>query len=140
MTLGLSIWLLLDIVFEWLLYQVVWKVLQNLRGHRWSWLTVDNIPPLVTGVSFKCTQNPRLSCSRFHWIPRALSDGRLSVMKFQLFTLCPLFSSGFVVSTSFSLYMNFLRQNPPALHIFLTSSTSFRGTSQIFTDLSKSST
>ena len=121
MTLGRPIWLLLDIAFEWFFCQVVWKLLQ--RGHRWSW-PLTTFLFLVAGVSFKCTQNPRHSCSKFLWIPRALSIGRLSVINSWLLTTCLISSSGIAASNSLSLHMNFVRWNISVYLLNLTSHSS----------------
>ena len=80
-------------------------------------LTVENIPLLVAGVSFKCTQNPR-SCSRFHLIPRALSVGSVPVIKSWFFTPCLLSCSRIIVSTSLSLHIWILWGNILLLYTF----------------------
>ena len=105
----------------------------------WMKLRVDNIPLLVNGFSLMTILNPRVSASTFYKIPNACSSGTLQPRSLSL-TPFVLKVSGIECRTFLLLLTNFVKLNPPSLHIDLTFLISLMASSSELTDFNISST
>ena len=101
-------------------------------------LKVDNIPLLVNGFSLMAVLNRRVSASTFHKIPDACSSGSLQPRPLPL-TPFLLKVSGTGCRTYLLLLTNFVKLNPPSLHINLTFLISLMASSSELTDFNRSS-
>ena len=81
-----------------------------------------------------------LSCSVFHWRPKALSVGSVSLSKSTFFNSFDNSESGITSSTSLLLLVHFVRWNPPWDNSSLTSLYILIADCASFVDFNKSST
>ena len=101
-------------------------------------LIVDNIPLLVNGFSLMATLNRRVSAFTFHKITIACSSGSFQTSSLYL-TPFSLKVSVIECGTSLLLLINFVKLNPPSLHIDLTSLISLIASFSGLTDFNRSS-
>lgn len=79
-------------------------------------LTTESIPLLVVGLSCTFMANLNVSVSVHHRIPRALSTGRLLLLKSKSLTSLVHSFSGNDNRTALLLLTHFIKWNPPLEH------------------------
>ena len=103
-------------------------------------LTVERMPHLVQGRSFRAIMNLNTSALIDHCTPSARSVKWVSQSKFRFFTSSARSASG-ISSRTFRLFdVNLCRLNPPRLHISFASWTSCTASSAVGIDFKPSST